>query len=225
MYKDPALEQVCQQFTFPLACTILDQPKAVLPNSIENNADLYGSLGSRYSRVDRSARVGYKPSDKSYWIGQKDHVSIDGGSGLPVYISVTPANVHDTTQYVPSLKAIQQLYGDLVTVNESLADRGYDSERNRDACRDILGAEPRIINRNASTCEKEIHRIWSSIRQAVERCIGQARMASRKNYPRVRGKKKVTVWVKMAYLIVLIIGLMLYLNGEPELVNHVAIYK
>ena len=50
-------------------------------------------------------------------------------------------------------------------------------------------------------------------------------MAARKNDPRVRGKKKVTAWVKMSYLIGLMIGLVLFLNGEPELVNHVTIYK
>ncbi len=224
-YSVPGMEQAFQELLFPLACALFDQPEACLPESMKTIEDLYGSLGNRYSRVDRGARVGYKPSDKSFWVGYKDHVSIDAGSGMPVTVTVTAANMHDTNQYSSHLKTIQQEYGDLVTVKQSFADRGYDSAANRAACRETLDADPCIINRSASEEERKLHRAWSSIRQAVERSIGAARVALRKNYPRVRGQAKVAAWVKMAYLVVLMIGLVLFLNGEPELVNHVTIFK
>lgn len=186
--------------------------------------DLYGVFGSKYSKVDRGARVGYKPSDKSNWVGYKDHVSIDKETGLPVHVSITGANVHDTREYIPHLEHLKETFSDLLDIEKSYADKGYDSEENRKSCESILGAKPCISRRNPTEQEKNDQKGWSSHRQRVEQTIGKVREFVRKNEPRYRGPVKVDVWVRTGYFILLMFGLSCLRGGEPELVLSLSLF-
>lgn len=69
--------------------------------------------------ADKEAKWGCKGrgKQKKYWFGYKRHVSVDTGSGLVEYVTVTPANVNDDEGFqsvCPWRKRI-------------LADKGYDS--------------------------------------------------------------------------------------------------
>ena len=223
-FYNSEIESNYNMLWFEIYFLLYNEPAAIVPTIVKSLDDLFGSLGSKFSRVDRGARVGYKPSNKSNWIGYKDHVSIDSKSGFPVLITVTSGNVHDTKEYNNHLKILKTLYGDISKTEYSYGDRGYDSEANREACREILRAEPRITNRNATTEQKKEHKKWSSIRQAVERTIGRTVMFLRKNDPPFRGRPKITVWVKMGYLVVLMFGLSCYLTNEPELAHCISLF-
>jgi IS5 family transposase len=209
---------------FELYFILINEPLAVIPKKVGSLDDLFGTLGTKYSRVDRGARIGYKTSNKSNWVGYKDHVSIDSDSGLPILITLTSGNTHDTREYEYHLKQIKKMYGDFSETKYCYADRGYDSKHNRELCSEILNAEPRIINRKATNEQKIQHKKWSGIRQAVERTIGRGVSFLRKNNPPFRGKRKVNVWVKMGYLIILMFGLSCYLGNEPELAHCISLY-
>jgi len=223
-FYNSLIETEFSSIWFELYFILTREPLAIIPKAIESLEDLFGTLGTKYSRVDRGARIGYKPSNKSHWVGYKDHVSIDSDSGLPVLITLTSGNTHDTREYERHLKIIKEMYGENSETKYCYADRGYDSDHNRELCKEILNAEPRITNRNATNEEKIHHKKWSGVRQAVERTIGRAVTFLRKNNPPFRGKRKVDVWVKMGYLIVLMFGLSCYLGNEPELAHCISLY-
>jgi IS5 family transposase len=223
-FYNSRIETEFSSLWFELYFILAADPMAVLPKSVSSLKDLFGVLGTKYSRVDRGARIGYKSSNKSHWVGYKDHVSIDFDSGLPVLITVTSGNIHDTREYEKHLNLIKEKYSDLSETNFSYADRGYDSDTNRNLCKEILGAEPRIIHRQATNDQKINHKRWSGVRQAVERTIGRCVTFLRKNSPPFRGKRKVEVWVKLGYLIILMFGLSCYLGNEPELAHCISLY-
>ena len=223
-YYNSKIEAEFNSLWFEVYFILSNENLSFLPKEIRSLDDLFGSLGTKYSRVDRGARIGYKPSNKSNWIGYKDHISIDYHSGLPILVTLTSGNVHDTREYENHLKLLKEMYGEFSEVKYSYADRGYDSEYNRRLCHEILNAVPRINNRNATNEQKIIHKEWSGVRQAVERTIGRGVTFLRKNNPLFRGKKKVRVWVKMGYLIILMFGLSCYLGNEPELAHCISLY-
>jgi hypothetical protein len=124
IFYNSEIEQEYDLLWFELYFLLHNEPKAIIPRIVKSLDDLYGSLGNKYSRVDRGARIGYKPSNKSNWAGYKDHVSIDFISGLPILVTVTSGNVHDSREYKKHLKKIKQVYGDISRTRYSYGDRG-----------------------------------------------------------------------------------------------------
>lgn len=190
-------------------------------NCIEH---LFGVLGTKFSRVDPDARIGTKSTKGLVWSGYKDHPTVDQETSLPVLVTITRANVHDSVELKNHVKIIKKRYSDHFIVKKFIADRGYDSEANRNIIRDELGAKPLICKRNATKEEKKEQKKWNSRRQVVEQVISRAQEFARKSQPRVRGLTKVHCWVSMSYLIILLIGIALFTNGEPERIREVSFY-
>ena len=66
---------------------------------------------------------------------------------------------------------------------------------------------------------------WSSIRQRIEQFLSRVVRYCRKNTPRFRGHRRVTLWVQMGYLLLLFFGLRAYRAGEPELALCPSLYR
>ena len=216
-FKQP-LEKYYQSLVFSISCYLFSHKFKLFPKLIQTIDSFYGILGTNYSRADRGARIGYKTSTKSFWIGYKDHISIDAESRLPVLVTITSANVHDTMEYVNHLKYLKTKYQNYVDIKHSYGDKGYDNKVNRKACQAIWNAKPLITSRGASLEQQKLHKKWSGVRQRVEQTISRVVLFTRKNYPRIRGRSGVYTWTQMGYLIVLMIGLKRFLNNE----NHLA---
>jgi len=195
-----------------------------LPRRINYLEDLFGVLGTRFSRVDRDARIGTKTTKGKVWFGYKDHPTVDQETSLPILVTTTRANVHDSIELKTHVKIINKRYNKCFTVKEYIADRGYDSEANRNLIREEIGAEPLICRRNATKEEKKEQKKWNSRRQVIEQTISRAQEFARKSQPRVRGLIKVHCWVSMSYLIILLIGIALFINGEPKRIREVSFY-
>lgn len=198
-------------------------PKTI-PKKIDTLEDLFGTLGTKHSRVDRGARIGIKSKKGKSWYGYKDHVTSDAKTGLPVLVTTTAANVADSRDFKNHVQLMHQNYNDLIQLQTWTADKGYDAEDNRTEVIDLFGAQPRICKRNPSEEEKILQKEWNSHRQTVEHVISRAKEFGRKNHPRVRSRWKVDVWVKTSYFIVLSVGINLFLHGEPERIREISFY-
>jgi IS5 family transposase len=78
--------------------------------------------------TDPDAGTGAKKKSQRrvYWYGYKLHLAADADSELPVWFTLTPANVYDGAQLAPVLKEAQARYGWFRPTNV-LADKGYDA--------------------------------------------------------------------------------------------------
>ena len=88
--------------------------------------------------------VGKSPVDRGK-LGSKMTIITDEDS-IPLCATFAAGNIADTTQLVPTLAAARHQLGDLARFRELVADKGYDSAANREACR-RHGLIPAIIAR------------------------------------------------------------------------------
>jgi transposase len=81
--------------------------------------------------------------------GSKHHVLTDG-NGVPIVARTTAANRHDVTELLNLVNGVPAIKGKpgapRFRFDELYADRGYDSEADREALRGV-GIEPRIAKR------------------------------------------------------------------------------
>lgn len=222
--QDSQLRQAIKNILPALCNLIMAISPKTLPRRVENLEDLYGVFGTKNARVDRGARINFRKQNKKRWYGYKDHITIDQEQSMPVLVTTSGANTSDSNEFVNHIQLIKERYNDLITVETWTADKGYDSESHRRQIRTSLDAKPQLCKRKPSKQDKTRQRRWNSHRQPVEHVIGRASQFSRKSYPRVRGPRRVNLWVKMSYFIVLSVGLSLYLNGEPERINEISFY-
>ncbi len=82
----------------------------------------------------RGDKTGYDGFRKI--LGTKIHVAVDG-TGLPISIRASPANVHDSTKFIDVLENISELTGDdlIRQIISAYADKGYDAACIRDYLR------------------------------------------------------------------------------------------
>lgn len=78
-----------------------------------------------YLKGDKDARLGYCASKDEYIFGYKAHIVTDAESELPIAVVVTPANEHDSKQFLPLMKRILKNF--TYEVKKLLADSGYDA--------------------------------------------------------------------------------------------------
>jgi transposase len=81
-----------------------------------------------HQETDPDAGTGAKRKSERrvFWYGYKVHLAVDAESELPVWFSVTPANVYDGAQLAPVLTDAQARYG-WFRPAYVLADKGYDA--------------------------------------------------------------------------------------------------
>ena len=224
LHTDPAYQIACQDLLTQLITVLKRLSPSTIPARYETLEDLFGTLGTKYSRVDRGARIGIKSKNGKHWYGYKDHVTCDSQTGLPVLITTTSANVADEKEFKNHLDLINENYGDLIKVEKWTADKGYDNTKHRTTIQEQYGAQAQICKRNPTRTEETEQKQWNSERQCIEQLISRAKLFGRKNNPRVRTRWRVDVWVKTSYLLVLTIGLSMYLHGEPERIREVSFY-
>lgn len=88
------------------------------------------------ARPKRQRRGSQVTEQLAYWYGYEVHLVADCATELPLWFEVTPANVSETTRFVPLLEGWAGRHPTLLGRTEAvLADAGYDSEEN---CRHVL---------------------------------------------------------------------------------------
>ena len=88
--------------------------------------------------------------------GSKRHIAVDT-RGIPVAVTVTPANIHDRTA---ALTMLEQSSGHLASVTAIMADGGYRGKIFADAVRDRISAEVIIAKRSELHSFKVIPKRW-----------------------------------------------------------------
>src|SRR5690625_929320 len=107
--------------------------------------------GGRFARAgaQRGAATGPSPVDRAR-PGTKHHV-ITEGAGIPLAVTVTGGNRHDSTQLIPLIEALPTIRGKRGRPWQRprwlYGDRGYDYDHHRKTLRD-RGIVPRIARRN-----------------------------------------------------------------------------
>ena len=116
----------------------------------QGNADQ--TAGSQQDRLDSQccrqrvgassfwgAETGPNPTDRAK-NGSKHHLIADG-QGIPLSVILTGANTHDVTQILPLVESIPPVPGHRGRPRQRpdcvIGDRGYDSEKHRQALRDL----------------------------------------------------------------------------------------
>jgi len=148
--------------------------------------------------------------------GFKVHVSVDQ-EGLPRKALVTPGNRHDSP-FLPELVEGQR-------AKHVVADAGYDAKENRRACRRI-GAKPHIA-RNPRRSGK--HRYTPALckrkRYVVEQFNSRLKEMLQGCWVRFKGLARKATIVYCALIAMLAIALKALIEGRPELLRKVGLYR
>ncbi|GAB3377237.1 hypothetical protein GCM10027360_54690 [Amycolatopsis echigonensis] len=113
--------------------------------------DLDVRRGGRLARAgaQRGAQTGPSPVDRAR-LGSQHHL-ITEGNGIPLAVTLTGGNRHDSTQLIGLVEAIPPIRGKRGRLRRHPrwlhADRGYDYDHHRQALRD-KGIPPRIAGKN-----------------------------------------------------------------------------
>jgi transposase len=128
------------------------------------------------------AATGPNPTDRRKR-GTKHHVLVDG-RGVPLAATTTGANRHDAEQFVPLLDGVPAVAGKVGrprrTPDRVFADRAYDAEPLRDACR-ARGIDPFLARRRTPHGSG-----LGAFRWPVERTLGWLHQFRRLGYRRDR---------------------------------------
>jgi IS5 family transposase len=97
-----------------------------------------------YLKGDKDAKVGYCAAKDEFIFGYKAHIVTDAKSELPVAVVLTPANDHDSRQFLPLMRRVLRNFS--YEIKKLLADSGYDAAYIRRWLRDHQIAD--VIDRN-----------------------------------------------------------------------------
>ena len=107
------------------------------------------------AREKGGALTGPNPTDRGR-PGTKHYLLVDR-DGIPLAVFISPANWHDSPMLEPLLDAVRPVKGlwgrPRKRPDKLHGDKGYDSDRCRDACRK-RGITPRIARRGVESSEK-----------------------------------------------------------------------
>lgn len=78
-----------------------------------------------YRKKDEEADLGYCAAKDEWIFGYKAHIVSDAEAELPIAVVMTPANDHDSTQFIPLMRRVLMHF--TYEVNKLLADSGYDA--------------------------------------------------------------------------------------------------
>jgi len=163
---------------------------------------------------DPEAKVGFY--SRGPFKGFKVHASVDQ-LGLPRKALVTPGNRHDSP-FLPELIAGQK-------AKYAIGDAGYDSKRNRKACKDI-GAKPCIAtNPRRSGKRRYTPPLCKRYHYIVEQFNSRLKEMLQGCWHRFRGLAKKATVVYSALIAMLAIALQALLQNKPELLRKIGVYR
>ena len=163
---------------------------------------------------DPDAKIGFY--SRGPFKGFKVHVSVDQ-LGLPRKARITPGNRHDSP-FLPELIAEER-------AKFVIGDAGYDSKRNRKACKEI-GAKPHIVtNPRRSGKHRYTPPLCKQKHYIVEQFNSRLKDVLSNCWLRVRGLAKKATLVYSAMLAMLVIALQSLLSGKPSLLRKVSLYR
>lgn len=163
---------------------------------------------------DPEAKVGFY--SKGRFKGFKAHVSVDQ-LGLPRKALVTPGNRHDSP-ILPELICGQK-------PKHVIGDAGYDSKRNRKACRDI-GAKPCIAtNPRRSGRRRYTPPLCKRYHYIVEQFNSRLKEMLHGCWQRFKGLARKATVVYSALIAMLAIALQALLQNKPELLRKIGAYR
>jgi IS5 family transposase len=100
-----------------------------------------------YLQGDADAKVGYCAAKDEFIFGYKAHIVSDAESELPVAVVLTPANDHDSRQFLPLMRRVLRNFS--YEIKKLLADSGYDAAYIRRWLREHQITD--VIDRNRRT--------------------------------------------------------------------------
>ena len=157
---------------------------------------------------DPDAKWGFYPQGP--FKGFKVHVSVDQ-LGLPRKALITPRNRHDSP-FLPELIAGQR-------PKFVLGDAGYDSERNRKACRGI-GAKPYIVTNPRRSCKRRhAPALLKRKRYIVEQFNSRLKDMLNNCWHWFKGLAKKATVVYSALVAMLAIALQALIQNKPNLLR------
>jgi len=143
---------------------------STLFHHVLNHAAVHGQLDWSCAALDGCSfpaprggeHTGRNPTDRGK-SGSKLHLLIDA-EGLPLAITLTGANVHDSRQLEATLDAVHGIHNGTPgrprrRPQKLHADKGYDFKRCRTACR-ARGIQPRIARRGIESNERLGRHRW-----------------------------------------------------------------
>jgi len=163
---------------------------------------------------DPEAKVGFY--SRGPFKGFKVHVSVDQ-LGLPRKAVVTPGNRHDSP-FLPELIVRQK-------AKYAIGDAGYDSKRNRKACRDV-GMKP-CFARNPRRSGKRRYTppLCKRYHYIVEQFNSRLKEMLNNCWRRFKGLAKKATLVYSALIAMLAIASQALLQNKPELLRKIGVYK
>ncbi len=141
---------------------------------------------------------------KKFWLGYKGHLLVDIDYELPIALTVTTANVHDTKGATRVLRQARRTYGKFGPLVVT-ADAGYSSDALRRLIKHQYGAEPYIKaprgHKKALAQETAEFKMAYNTRVAVEHCFSRLKEHRALNDVRVRRLPKVRLHCFLSLLI------------------------
>lgn len=181
--------------------------------------------GNPNNKKDRDARFGVKlyGTIKLVWYGYKLHIAVDTKSELPIKISVTAANKHDSEEFDKLVfSVIEYCFNTL----RHIADMAYDSIKNH-LISFVLGAIP-LIQVNKRSSKKDVannrigmnQKLWKKLfdkRGAVERVISRLKDLLGLSLHKFMGKKAIRIHCYLNCIAMLATAFGAIKNNVPKL--------
>ena len=165
-------------------------------------------------RRDPDAKVGFY--SRGMFKGFKVHISVNQ-LGLPLKALVTPGNRHDSP-FLPELIGGQK-------PKYVIGDAGYDSKKNRKACRDV-GAKPCIAtNPRRSGKRRYTPPLCKRYHYIIEQFNSRLKEMLQGCWRRFKGLAKKATVVYSALIAMLAIALQALLQDKPELLRKIGVYR
>ena len=168
-----------------------------------------------------------KYGKKTALFGYKVHTVLCQASQLPIFVWVTPANVHDTVVGWVIILAAAWLYR--LTVSVVYADAAYFDRRFFHVVRNILGAFPAVDYNPRRRGKRQLvtpafirrwRRLVLNPRKAIERHFAWLKRYFGLKYFQCYTWSRVTQYVLLTYIAAAAVALAAYRYGRPDLIRR-----
>jgi len=180
-----------------------------------------------WRRADPDAEPGHAPAHHptAFLRGYRVHTLLCRGSGLPIFFRLAPANAHDAPFARPLLQTAVALYA--LRPRVVRLDAAYWGRTLISWIHATLGAVAVIpFNPTATKDRSCFPPTWTKEemgkRSAVERFFGRVFLFFRLQRPPLSGWSAVTCQVALTYTAVLVVALIAYDTGRPDLIRSPA---
>lgn len=178
-----------------------------------------------WSLHDAYCAISYKYKDVNKRFGIKVHTLIDRGSGLPVMLSISPANANDGPFGLPLLQAAIQLYGFKLSILR--ADAAYHSLALYRWVVGRMGAIWAVDYNLRKRGKKQLvgreqmkrWRYFMRPRATIERFFAWAKRYYKLKYFKVQGREAIGRHVLATYTAMLLVGWVAWQCKRPDLMR------